>query len=161
MGKLPGHYQLCSALVGSRTPNLLIRSQMLYPIELRVRVPNRRLGLAICSVWGCKYSNGAGYRKSLGAVLQEKSTRLPWPNGVGPCKWHQILHSPEKPRFEIGAPAAGLVTLQQLNQATGLRGTHPPTLLSRCSAKPTPDTWGRYCTATLHNLISASDNLHL
>ena len=27
--------QLCSALGGTRTPNLLIRSQMLYPIELR------------------------------------------------------------------------------------------------------------------------------
>ncbi len=26
---------VCSALVGTRTPNLLIRSQMLYPIELR------------------------------------------------------------------------------------------------------------------------------
>ena len=26
-----------SALVGSRTPNLLIRSQVLYPIELRVQ----------------------------------------------------------------------------------------------------------------------------
>ncbi len=28
---------LDGALVGIRTPNLLIRSQMLYPIELRVR----------------------------------------------------------------------------------------------------------------------------
>jgi hypothetical protein len=28
---------LSGAAVGSRTPNLLIRSQMLYPIELRLR----------------------------------------------------------------------------------------------------------------------------
>ena len=28
---------LCGALGGTRTPNLLIRSQMLYPIELRAQ----------------------------------------------------------------------------------------------------------------------------
>ncbi len=32
-----GGLLLKSALVGSRTPNLLIRSQVLYPIELRVQ----------------------------------------------------------------------------------------------------------------------------
>ena len=32
-----------SALEGSRTPNLLIRSQVLYPIELQVRQCNRFL----------------------------------------------------------------------------------------------------------------------
>lgn len=37
MNKAPDGALLSSALVGSRTPNLLIRSQVLYPIELRVR----------------------------------------------------------------------------------------------------------------------------
>ncbi len=35
-----------SALEGSRTPNLLIRSQMLYPIELQVRF-TKILNLAV------------------------------------------------------------------------------------------------------------------
>src|SRR5690606_24921962 len=32
-------WKMDGALVGTRTPNLLIRSQTLYPIELRVRSP--------------------------------------------------------------------------------------------------------------------------
>src|ERR1700761_1477245 len=31
------NYQLTSALVGIRTPNLLIRSEMLYPVELQMQ----------------------------------------------------------------------------------------------------------------------------
>ena len=34
------------ALVGIRTPNLLIRSEMLYPIELQMRFPLVRFGIA-------------------------------------------------------------------------------------------------------------------
>lgn len=38
MNKAPlGALFISCALVGSRTPNLLIRSQVLYPIELRVQ----------------------------------------------------------------------------------------------------------------------------
>src|SRR5689334_16459554 len=33
----PSDLLVCCALGGTRTPNLLIRSQMLYPIELRAR----------------------------------------------------------------------------------------------------------------------------
>jgi hypothetical protein len=38
---------VCGALGGTRTPNLLIRSQMLYPIELRAQRQHRtaRFGL--------------------------------------------------------------------------------------------------------------------
>jgi hypothetical protein len=47
--RIPGRHVLTAdakkseigAPVGSRTPNLLIRSQMLYPIELRVRLRAR------------------------------------------------------------------------------------------------------------------------
>jgi hypothetical protein len=39
---------LSSALGGTRTPNLLIRSQMLYPIELRAQEPHLRRGVAAC-----------------------------------------------------------------------------------------------------------------
>lgn len=35
--KLFWAFVMFSALVGIRTPNLLIRSQVLYPIELRMR----------------------------------------------------------------------------------------------------------------------------
>jgi hypothetical protein len=38
--------RVVGALGGIRIPNLLIRSQMLYPIELRVRVTERRTNLA-------------------------------------------------------------------------------------------------------------------
>ena len=38
------------APVGSRTPNLLIRSQMLYPIELRVRVKRQEKAMIASEV---------------------------------------------------------------------------------------------------------------
>ena len=40
------------APAGTRTPNLLIRSQVLYPIELRARTARNAFGVAV--------SNGAG-----------------------------------------------------------------------------------------------------
>ena len=36
-------FDLIRALVGSRTPNLLIRSQVLYPIELRVQLAGAKI----------------------------------------------------------------------------------------------------------------------
>jgi hypothetical protein len=35
-------FLLICALEGSRTPNLLIRSQVLYPIKLRMHIPPRQ-----------------------------------------------------------------------------------------------------------------------
>lgn len=40
---VPGQVVEICALVGIRTPNLLIRSEMLYPIELQVHFPYRVL----------------------------------------------------------------------------------------------------------------------
>jgi hypothetical protein len=44
-GYKPGSYSC--ALAGIQTPNLLIRSQMLYSIELRVRFRNRTANVKI------------------------------------------------------------------------------------------------------------------
>ncbi len=44
-GDIPCYYNEFSSAPGAtRTPNLLIRSQTLYPIELRARMPNYRRG---------------------------------------------------------------------------------------------------------------------
>ncbi len=65
-GDLPGVYVAClqalavifnGAPEGSRTPNLLIRSQVLYPIELRVRPRHccRGGGIVVDRFLGCKH----------------------------------------------------------------------------------------------------------
>ena len=52
------HLPISGALGGSRTPNLLIRSQMLYPIELRALAVDR------CPACGARLPRSAGLANS-------------------------------------------------------------------------------------------------
>ena len=57
-------YRLFSDRVGIRTPNLLIRSEVLYPVELHSRFPNVAGGKDTNSIQSTKWNEGIIERNS-------------------------------------------------------------------------------------------------
>ncbi len=71
----PRHF---SALGGTRTPNLLIRSQMLYPLSYKRGVVTSESLLSIC--YHGAFADSEGIRQTRSPLVGEAAVRLPLTN---------------------------------------------------------------------------------
>jgi hypothetical protein len=83
-----GLYPESGAVEGNRTPNLLIRSQMLYPIELQLRAGREdkaRLGIAAQALFQKKRPDEAPSRLFSGSGLLIRLTLYPYSDSCVLC----------------------------------------------------------------------------